>query len=168
MKTKLYFAKYLPVGGKIEPGDWFFADPPLLEKVLYQNTSSITIPDTGIGGYTLTRAGLFLCSRSSIMPNNSYYSYKVPGFHKLDSDDLTIHSINMDGREVKVMGPISSKAKWIEERDEFDEEEVQRHHICYDTSEGCTDSYCFHCSRSNGCDSVDYDYQIKGPCGHFH
>lgn len=28
--------------------------------------------------------------------------------------------------------------------------------ICHDTSEGCFDSYCFHCSRSKGCDSTDF------------
>lgn len=67
----------------------------------------------------------------------------------------------------KALDKISKGAlTFVKDGDEFDEEEVVHHHICHD-SEGNM-GYCFHCQRSRGCDSTDYDYIIKGPCGHFH
>lgn len=71
---------------------------------------------------------------------------------------------------IKIIGPISSKAIWIKEGDEFDEDEVFIQKICYDDSSSPYDSYCSFCHRSASCDNDEgFKVLVKNEtCKHFH
>lgn len=57
-----YFLKWLPLEGDIGPGDWFWSDPVVMGRKLWQNTSAITAKSDWLHGYTLTKVKLFVCS----------------------------------------------------------------------------------------------------------
>lgn len=177
---KPYFAKYLPTKQEIKEedikhGDKVYSPNKLYGQSLGEKGEIITFDSRIIYDDSYTngkpkwyRVQLFLCSRD-IKIGDQATEVLVGG--KVET--FTIHTENdiysdmiADGRQFKTIGPISPEATWVKEGMEFDEEEVMRHHICYDSegNMGC----CLHCSRSRGCDSTDYDYRIKGPCGHYH
>ena len=176
---KQYFAKYLPVEGEIKEGDYY------ITATDYQKVRKCE--DRSWGTFEMCKkVKLFLCSRdiqvgdniwawdSSGNDNNLVDDFGIVlsleyGGVKVKPKNRTQEYIRYSKEEVvKVVGEISPDATWFKEGDEFNEEEVQRNHICYDNSFGSGDSYCFHCGCSTRCLSEDYNYLIKGPCGHFH
>lgn len=165
---KPFFAKYIPVEGEIKPKDFYS-----------QSYQEGQIGQANEGDYLdgaykdKQKVKLFLCSRNIQVGDiikwaspleKSGYATSIP---IPNESELRLAKSNMqEYRYFKVIGEISLSATWIKEGDKFAEDEMQHNHICYDSpgNMGC----CFHCSRSKGCDSEDYNYLIKGPCGHFH
>ena len=162
---KPYFAKYLPIEGEIKEGDVCYLDPIGFGKAIMDYGELCFYSKHPTSGGSLTTPisrnlndkrpyKLFLCSRD------------VKPLDIMD-ENIKVH-IYHDNSEppFKSLGEISTEATWVKEGDEFTEEEISRNRICHDSpgNTGC----CFHCSRSKGCDSEDYNYLIKGPCGHFH
>lgn len=189
MKDKIYFTKCLPVEGEIKEEDYWRAangdiiPPGSGERILFHANQT-----------RQKRVKLFLCSRDIQVGDNIIADYIVDKggeyemhVHKegeiLNDKDFDDHwqiktkdTFYQSGYATewalkkgcfKIIGEISPDALgYVKEGDEFDENDVHRNHICYDSpgNTGC----CLHCSRSMGCDSQDYNYMIKGPCGHFH
>jgi hypothetical protein len=159
---KLYFAKYLPVEGEIKEGDLYLADGNLVCKAKIPkkyNNPHVPYFDS------YKKVKLFLCSRD-IQVGDKFFHNDFPNKEFEVESSLHFTKLIKTSGSYKVIGEISPEATWVVEGDEFDEEHIKRNHICYDTW-GNT-GYCFHCQRSKGCDSEDYNYLIKGPCGHFH
>ncbi len=160
----MYFTKYLPVEGDVEFGDKY----KLLGNRYDVFTSSEQNPGQGKGVLEKVKQQLFLCSEDIAigdvameqLVNGTYDSFPIDTPNDIYADMIAKHT------QFKVIGPVSCSAGWVKEGDEFREDQIIRHHICYDSPGNM--GYCFHCQRSKGCDSEDYDYQIKGPCGHFH
>lgn len=144
---KQYFAKYLPVEGKIKE--------PNIEE--YREDSDFPhkyIKDMEIYEEEKGDQQLFLCSRDikvgdkvyypardayfevkTVIPKTGYVSIKIPGM----KDGWGV----MEDERFKVIGLISPEATWVKEGDEFDEDEW-------------------------GNIKQNEFLQIKGLCGHFH
>jgi hypothetical protein len=164
---KKYFAKYIPVDKPYKDGD-------LIQREWYPPTRGfervITIYKTGMQSLSEKKVELFLCSLD-IQPGDTFIDNVGRVWKDAEECDVKV-AIELNetksdyGICYKIIGQISKDAIWVKEGDEFNEDEVSRHHICYDSPGNI--GYCFHCRRSKGCDSEDYDYVIKGPCGHWH
>lgn len=164
---KKYFAKYITTGEKVREG---------LTILLPQGTPAIvgSTPEL-FEGYPVVK--MYLCSKNFTVGDTVYSKLKTTLFGIVGEigkggfwlSTETVEKIPKHGfgNWGKIIGEISPDAlRYVKAGDEFDEDEIQRHHICYDTEANM--GYCFHCQRSKGCDSQDYNYLIKGPCGHWH
>lgn len=151
---KKYFAKYLPVEGKIKEGEpylnkgvLFFADP-VFDEGNNPNNSNPRI--------TNKKAVLFLCSREIQVGDEITWigtggSPQTPFGTKMKHDTPLTSGI-MHENWIKVIGEISPEATWVKEGDEFDLKDfnpISAANIQH--NKPITDSI-----------------RIKGPCGHFH
>lgn len=155
---KKYFAKYLPVEGKI-------TDP---EMVMFKIDGKWTEPcefESFVGNEIeeVKQGKLFLCSRDIQVGDMCYkgndYSLaaSIIPKHKEALEYLMKEDYH------KVIGQISPNAQWVKEGDEFDEEEL----CCYlraGFNSGSQDHELPFTER----DPSRLYYGIKGPCGHFH
>jgi hypothetical protein len=133
---KLYFTKYLPIGGEIREGD------KAIDKNIHHPNNIVTLSfdkygnaSDGRGVYSsdglkkLKKVKLFLCSRD-IQVGDEVQLYKE-GFKLGEKvviktkDNLNLAKMAMGFR---VIGEISPEAKWVKEGDEFDKDEVT---ICW-------------------------------------
>lgn len=146
-----YFAKYLPAEGEIKEGD-------TIKDLVSGDIGIVKKWEKHINEQDdYKKVKLFLCTHDmeGVIGGDGTKVY-LPHDPKHKNEE----------KPFRVLGEISKNALWVKENDEFSEEKVKHNHICHD-SWGNT-GYCFHCQRSKGCDSKDYNYLIKGPCGHFH
>lgn len=110
---KPYFAKYLPVGGKIKDGDYAINSAGCVYQCLLGNAE--TQKDT--------KVKLFLCSRAEstregqrfFHPNNPSNTMLLP------EGGLPLHE-----PFIGIVGEISPEAIWVKEGDELNEEEIKR------------------------------------------
>lgn len=121
---------------------------------------------------------LFLCSKNIeegnefIHETNADYSKhickKIPNGGSVVIGDNDV--VYMKSYCYAVLGPISGDAKWVMEKDEFDDDEIEILKICHDDSNPPYDSYCSHCQCSSQCLNDEGNYvRIKSHhCGHFH
>jgi hypothetical protein len=164
---KKYFAKYCSDEGEINEGDKVRHNGQIVT-ILKKEGEGDTYKTDGfpVYGSNLQKVKLFLCSKDIEIGDKCREFNNIDKEIIADWDEVTT-SIEYPGFVYfKILGEISTEAKWVKEGDEFDEDEIAHHKICHDSpyNMGC----CFHCSRSKGCDSTDYNYLIKGHCGHFH
>ena len=161
--NKLYFAKYLPVGEKVVPGDWMkihctgkvvqctgFDGP----KPSYNNDRCVTRP----GDHT--RVKLFLCSRDIQVGDKVIDS--------IDGKEYEVKSGFLPPEMVKAIGEISPEAKWVKEGDEFlgPEAGVKCEVFPIHDHDDETEEMIFTDKYGKKVDTPIY--LIKGPCGHFH
>jgi hypothetical protein len=114
---KKYFTKYIPVKGKIKEGDKFIADA--LSK---DESPDICIAEPNVDLHLINnlkkypKVELFLCSRDVSLHEECW----------LDNEKVIPNQLHVDLRDkcYKVIGSISSDAVWVNENDEFDEDEV--------------------------------------------
>ena len=109
---KQYFCKYIPVEGVRKEGD-------CVKHKVSGNIGIITkILDVG-GKYEdeeIEKVELFLCSRDVSLHEECW----------LDNEKVIPNQLHVDLRDkcYKVIGSISPEATWVDEDDEFDEDEV--------------------------------------------
>ena len=130
---KKYFTKYIPVEEKIKEGDKFIAD------ALSKDES----PDICIAGLNVDlhlinnlkkypKVELFLCSRDVQVGdefNNTEIPNKVYTADIIDEKFIECYKHDCCVPKqycYKVIGSISPDAIWVEENDEFDENEIRR------------------------------------------
>ena len=113
---KKYFAKYLPVEGKIKDDDYFEEEDITGKKYILKNLGPLSLlPHDHLK--SRQKVKLFLCSKD-IEVGDIVKEQLLNG--KLEN--FTIHTLNdidLD-KQFKVIGEISSDAIWVKERDEFD------------------------------------------------
>lgn len=177
MSTK-YYAKLLPSEGEIKAGDHFLDVATKLIVRASKEAEKAFLPNINRQKGSYKKVELFLCSQD-IKEGDEYYTIR-PGYtagpyiaQGVDASQVWYYPNDQariyTEREFafKKMELISPDAfAYVKDGDVFNEEQIRRNHICYD-SPGNT-GYCFHCHRSKACNSEDYNYLIKGPCGHFH
>jgi hypothetical protein len=161
-----YFTKYLPVEGEIKMGDKF-----------YEEGLGIGTRTNKKGVYDFQKVKLFLCSRDiqvgdKVIDTDEYNSVLtvVEGDAKtqlgLPDDQVTV----LVGRTLgclKVIGEISSKAYWVKEGDEFQDDQVKLSSYPLCPKCGAFDnSYCPY--EDCELDQKRTMAYILGPCGHFH
>ncbi len=178
-KKETYVAYYIPCNEPIVDGDIVFVDR-TIGSGYFPVKNGKAIVNEGVLEYDVTylkpkKVKLTLCSNDlSVGDNFNTFVNGRYSFGKISKDSGDSWGVESSFTGVyvkkdeafKIVGDISPNATWVKHGDRINEDDVVRHHICYDTP-GNT-GYCFHCSRSKGCDSEDYNYLIKGPCGHFH
>jgi hypothetical protein len=128
-----------------------------------------------IGCIVVVGRKLFLCSRDIAVGDRIWNELAGYGIVKEIIPDESFLGVKYDSQEckveedfkyiVKVLGPISDKAKWVKEGDEFEKNEVFKHMVCPDCLDN-GDNQC-PCNYQNY-KPIFLDYQIMGPCGHFH
>lgn len=162
---KPYFAKYLPVEGEIEVGDYFVDE----YKQIYKCTKKDNGGTWG-SGYSRSinlklskKVKLFLCSRD-IQVGDEVTSY-ISG--KKIKANLFPHT---HPHFVKVIGEISPDATWVKEGQEFSEEEVK---INFEFLAGKYWIVCNSLAKNIENEWIAskigrYTMKIKGPCGHYH
>lgn len=146
---KKYFAKYLPVEGKIKEGDLCIGE----------DEGGLRIHECKKISYCekigCKKVKLFLCSRD-IQVGDEYYNEQFE-FTKYPNKSIADSSTEMVGENgsYKVIGEISPDAVWVKEGDKFDEDEVKESYII--TNDKRSSSYNLHW------------YRIKCPtCKTFH
>ncbi len=122
IKQKPFYAKFLPVNKKIEPGDW----------VIYP--LEITVPIQFLGGDligTEIPVELFICSRDIKIGDRVIYvktgeervvmeASNAPEFgKKWCTPDAAKY------KHAKVIGKLSEKSLWVKEGDEFEESQLK-------------------------------------------
>jgi hypothetical protein len=124
VQIKPYFVKHLPVEGEVKHGDLFFFTKEQGER---QPDIAGKVGKANFDGYAVDKyyyldnkkAKLFLCSRDIQV-----------GDKVLDEEfcEWTVVESDLKNPDVltKVMGEISSEAKWVKEGDEFDESQIQK------------------------------------------
>jgi hypothetical protein len=173
-----YFAKYLPVEREIKEG--YCIDTKNNKIVYYNGDYGEKRPDY------LKPTKLFLCSRDIQVgdkvwaEDTSKHNLKLNDFGivlslefggiKVRPQTLSQEYIRYGKDEViKVIGEISSKAIWVKENDEFDENEIKisDYPKCPKCGAISNDGFC---PEDIDCKINDKQYviYIKGSCGHFH
>lgn len=181
---KPYFAKYLPVEGRVKQGDKFLINddhPQGRLRTAYRITTGNRLwngqdwdtligehyfidptPKEGSGFVTeleCKKASLFLCSRDIRAGDELYYpDGKGPEI----ADDTEKHKAWVKQYGLfKVIGEISPNAKWVKEGDEFDYNEVKIWYSCEKMSECDLNFGDQICSAPH---QILEDVNIKCPC----
>ncbi len=157
---KKYFAKYLPVEGNINGGEYYKSKkyPHLEAKVVTANWSKQILDF-----YDVQKVKLFLCSKD-IQIGDKVVQDKEKSFNPnslaiIDKEHLEMHK--MYGH-FKVIGEISPEATWVKEGDKFGILEVK---IVGENSWGERHSIGLYKKRDN----PKVYCEIKCPtCKHFH
>lgn len=160
-----YFAKYLPVEGEINIGDYF------IDTGAMSNGTLVGKRANKEGVYDYQKVKLFLCSKdiqvgdknvhADTLGGKSFRGY-VATVGKNGCGSVLLPDTQQNDELVitdsmfKVIGEISPEATWVKEGDEFNDDEVC---IIYlnPPIEGVV--YANKIRQFMG---------IKGPCGHFH
>lgn len=179
-----YFAKYLPVDGDIQVGDWFLVDGPydiaghgnIMRCIKVLSNGNVCCDLCGqthqLGYYRgyVKKVKLFLCSRDIQVGDTLFH---IPTYKYVECKYESVLN-KMKEKEflekyIKVVGEISPEAVWVKEGDTFNNDEIKQHIVpvkagfekYYDTEhqeEMERDVY----------EVVVGYYKIKGSCGYFH
>jgi hypothetical protein len=163
MKTKPYFAKYVPVEEEIKEGNniaWWIDDK---HGEVVKATSNGGYPEK----YKVTK--LFLCSRDiqvgdavfcTLQPERPFFMYEAQYAKEWCA---------------KVIGEISPDAlSFVKEGDEFDEDQIEKKYNVFSYSKPVSKPDMELIDMGEDIEGKVYNYkqlkcvQIKGPCGHFH
>lgn len=186
-----YFAKWIPVEGEIEKGDYFQIEKDSVGMVTSIEGNKFSA--VGITGFFATKKSstnhvvnlrqkmvLFLCTRDIKVGEDFVHIERGEGvFTVADELDLQVMEGWKNMKKVyKVIGLISSEAKWIREGDEFDEERIQI--TCNKTLtewlwmmpptnySPCESAEIIKKKYEEWTKTAEKVILIKGPCGHFH
>jgi len=175
-QDKPYFAKYLPVEGEIKIGDRVESESSGKQKVLvtgitkrgdyitdepdfYEPDSYFVLPKKKAKKFSKQ---LFLCSRD-IQVGDTVKMKFSDGLKDWECSNVGRLEAAKHNGSFKVIGGISSEAKWVKEGDEFDEDEI---------------AFAIHAPWEEW-EQVSYEawlleytfyknIKVKGHCGHFH
>ena len=173
----MYFAKYLPVEGKVEEGDWGFCthEEPNLPgySIIHLIGKEWEFYKAQNNWYPAKKVKLFLCS-GDIKVGDKVFKPRFENldtFIVLDNEQKTFKekwitlSEAIFGGYFKKVGLISPEATWVKEGDELERKNINPIYVC-EKGDEC-DLYFGKqiCPAShNLIDTI----KIKGPCGHFH
>lgn len=159
-----YFTRYLPVEGEIKAGDKY------IRKNAPQWGVSIACacPDQILW----KKVQLFLCSRDIQVGDSYHFDVGYASGEKVaDQEDVT--QLHLENNPFKVIGPISPKATWVKEGDEFEEDQVQewfwhknQKAFMFRADEEWVPKF-LEISKDKDWYERGH-YMIKGPCGYFH
>jgi len=122
---KTYFAKYLPVEGKVEMGDKFI-DTGVMDMIGTRANKK--------GEYNFQKVKLFLCSRDIQVGDTIYNKFNDVGIVSefntkttfwLKGESIIGIARHSTGNWYKIIGEISPYAIWVKEGDEFDEDQIE-------------------------------------------
>lgn len=167
-----YFAKYLPVEGKIKNGDrvidYEIAPDMILDyiegdKFMNDISEEVTLPKWKTR-FNFQKVKLFLCSRDIQVVDEAWFKDLNGEYQKETCNYIE----NYTNDCFKVIGEISPEAIWVKEGNEFDEDEVQEFWGQAETHQPMIkrlDKRFDEKLLKQNCPIV---FKIKGPCGHFH
>lgn len=168
MPDKPYFAKYLPVEGKIGIGDHVQHDIGITECETQEQVEFYQ--ERGH-----KKVQLFLCSGNTKSGDTVYTDDEFKDPHKqYQFDDLDQEAIQ---KSYKMIGTISSGVYWVKEGDTFSEEEIKRDVLTkWYAGEDDYTEYVHHYPKGEEAIKIPSDEEfisedpikLKGPCGHFH
>lgn len=157
-----YFAKYLPVEGKIKKGDYIIDSLGVRKVETKQGLQALE------SASHIKKVKPFLCSRD-IQVGDKVYREKLEDWEVFDKEpEHTNHGSwgflsEVKPSDFKVIGEISPEATWVKEGDEFDEEDWRFVTYADDINPILLD-------KTKQWDRKKYpvNLEIKDPCGHFH
>jgi hypothetical protein len=186
--NKPYFAKYLPVEGEIK-------ESPLWDKKMNKaRVFDISTPEKlqlfhkvmTVDNYQPVK--LFICSRNiqvgdkffheTLATKSKHICIELAGEQGIVGDDNVNY---FKGSCYKVIGEISTEARWVKEGDEFNEENIQR--CIWTAPDSKTEERDMIPVQTDKWFNMKYKkdigewiplplenkvIMIKGPCGHFH
>jgi hypothetical protein len=133
LPMKQYFAKYLPVEGEIQVGDYVYDISIDMVYKMSEKAKPYKLEQMNQLKNLYKKVKLFLCNRDIQVGDT------VKPYTEREWVDVKVVSIKNDGVEVKgkgesgfvnkssifsLIGEISPNAKWVKEGDEFDENQV--------------------------------------------
>lgn len=184
---KQYFAKYLPIEGRPEEGDWVLSshkDPNLGPGLYHLIGKEWEEYKRDSKWYPGKKAELFLCDKNMQIGDKVIHEREWKGtITNSNYNDQPEVEVEWSGAEkttacsrtslkylYKSIGHISPDATWIKDGDEFDEDEIKW--ICDWGADTMISIAELRQYAKNDEQMFKFpnggSYAIKGPCGHFH